>query len=114
MRAGVRTSAEREPKIPRKKNRQGCLFYFEGPYGSGAVAAIDGDDLSSDVVRAATGKKHRERCYIFRLSEFGVGLRVPQPGLQFGGLPHVAVEIRQNEPRRDAVHLNIVAAPLGR
>src|SRR5712692_4079124 len=87
---------------------------LEGPYRGRGVSAIDGDDLAGDVVGAAPAQEYCQRRDVGRRAQPRVRLIAAEPLFHLRLLPHPAVQIGEDEAGSDAVHLDVVLAPLGR
>ena len=96
-----------------RRRRRNLIGRFEGPVCRGGVAAVNGDHLAGDVVRRVTGQEHGRAGEVGGGAHAGIGLGALQPIVHVLGLPHVLVQVGEDEAGGDAVHLDVVAAPFG-
>ena len=91
----------------------GSASRLERPDSSSGISAIHRDYLASDVIGAAAGEEHCERRDVLRRAHIRIGLNERFSQRPSPRLPHLAVELGQNESGSDTVHLDIVPAPFG-
>src|SRR6266508_1404752 len=68
-----------------------------GPSGGGGEASVDGDDLAGHVIGTASGQEDGQRRDVLGRAGVGVGLRALEPVAHVLPLPHVAVEVGDDE-----------------
>lgn len=85
----------------------------KGPDFRAIGPTIDGEDLAGDESGAAGGQEYSHGGNVLGDAGAGDGLGGAEPGEHFGGLPHLAVEVGDDEAGGDGIDGDAVLAPFG-